>query len=78
MIHHDPLRHVLRVSLTPAGLHWSLRSSCWGARCGFVSKALQGGLAALRCILPHGRAERVSQLRAWRVRCALAREVTHA
>ena len=60
---HDPRWRCAPFQIGPSGAQCSLCSICRGARCGFVSKAAsrQGGLAALRCILPHGaRAARFS------------------
>lgn len=53
---HEPLWAGSQLKIDPAGLHIPVWVFCRGARCGFVSKAgsRQGGLAALRCILPQG------------------------
>ncbi len=74
MLIHDPRWRCAPFHISPSGVQCSLCSICRGARCGFVAKAQsrQGGLAALRCILPHGaRAALFSGARRmWALRCS--------
>lgn len=55
MTRYDPRRRCTPFHIDPLGWICSLCSFCRGARCGFVSKTVsrQGGLTALRCILPY-------------------------
>lgn len=80
MTRYDPRRRFAPFCIGPSGGHCSLCSFCRGARCGFVSKAAsrQGGLAALRCILPHrSRMARFSGMRRMGKPRASFKGVTH-